>query len=135
MSDEVTPTPTAAGTDPADRYPSINVLVAGLLTFFAPFISLLAALALRNDQRNPARREQLKNWAIGSGVWLGLGVVILVIAVVSITSAGGGSCQGGINRLVPPQYNSPDGTHWVVQYQCMNGGTLTKPTHAKWLNK
>lgn len=126
-------------TDPdPGPYPSSNVAVAVVFTLFAPFVSLIVALVLLQDQQVAARRAQLKNWAIGSGLWLGAGVLIGIAVAASIAGmvggSGGGDCQGGINRLVPPNYSSQDGHHWVAEYQCNNGGTLTRPAHASWLN-
>jgi len=125
-----------------EPYPSVNVLVAVLLTLAAPFISLVAALVLMSDQRSSARRDQLKSWAIGSGVWLAIGGLIFISVVASMGGAGGpggpstsGACKGGIDRLVPPSYYSSDGHHWTVEFVCVGGGTLRRPTHAAWLNK
>ncbi len=104
---------------------------AVLLTIFMPFIALIAALMLRAQELRPARRDQLKSWAIASGAWLATGWVIAIIAFASALSAvNPSSCKGGIDQTVPPSYESSDGTHWVGTFTCMNGGTITKPVPA-----
>jgi hypothetical protein len=102
---------------------------AVLLSVIIPFIALIAALALRSQERGPKRRQFLKSWAIGSAVWLCTGWLIPLIALGSIGSAVSG-CQGGINQMVPPSYQSNDGVHWQATYACNNGGTETKPVPA-----
>jgi hypothetical protein len=102
-----------------------------LLTLFAPFIALIVALAMRAQEVRPARRDQLKNWAIASGGWLATGWVIGIIVSSSILGAVVPSgCKGGIDLTVPPSYDSTDGKHWVGTFTCMNGGTMTKPVPA-----
>ena len=104
---------------------------AVLLTIFMPFIALIAALVLRAQEVRPIRREQLKNWALASGVWLASGWLIAIIVFASALSAIGPSgCKGGIDITVPPSYESSDGKHWVGTFTCMNGGTITKPVPA-----
>ena len=118
---------------PADDgpYPREAVIGAVLLTIFMPFISLIAALALRAQEMRPARREQLKSWAIASGAWLATGWVIGIIVFASVVSAvSSPGCKGGIDLTVPPSYESSDGQHWVGTFACMNGGTTTKPVPA-----
>ncbi len=130
-----TPQPLGTPVDSPGPYPQTSVLLAVLLTLAAPFISLIAALALMQDQRIQARREQLKSWAIASGVWLVVGGVLFIAIVASI--AGGSSsagCKGGINHLDPPSYIGSTG-HWTAVYTCNNGGTLTRPAHAAWLDR
>lgn len=113
------------------RYPVEAVIGAVLLTIFMPFIALIAALVLRSQQMLPARREQLKNWAIASGAWLATGWVIGIIVFASAVSAISPSgCKGGIDQTVPPTYDSTDGKHWTGTFTCMNGGTITKPVPA-----
>src|SRR5215472_4902302 len=114
-------------------YPREAVLGAVLLTIFMPFIALIAALLLRAQELRPARREQLKNWAIASGAWLATGWVIALIVFASVLSAIGphaAGCKGGIDQAVPASYQSNDGQHWVGTFTCMNGGTITKPVPA-----
>lgn len=101
------------------------VVGAVLLSLFTPFIALIAALVLRSQEQRPKRRQFLKNWAIGSAVWLGTGWLVGIIAISS--SLGAPGCQGGIDQAVPPSYQSNDGVHWEATYTCMNGGTETKP--------
>ena len=112
-------------------YPREATIGAVLLTIFMPFITLIAALILRAQELRPARREQLKNWALASGAWLATDWVIGTIIFASALSAIGPSgCKGGIDQSVPPSYESSDGTHWVGTFTCMNGGTITKPAPA-----
>jgi len=122
------------GGDEADGPPYEGAMALGavLLSIFMPLIALIVALILRGQERIQARRRFLKNWAIGSAVWLGTGWLLALIALIVIGSsvAGAGSCQGGIDQAVPPTYDSTDGTHWTATYACMNGGTITKPVPA-----
>ncbi len=121
--------------DEAGPYPQVNVLIAVLLTLFAPFISLVAAILFMQEQRNSARRGQLKNWAIGSGVWLAVGGAIVIAGVASLSGGASGSgCKGGIDHVIPPSYVGSPG-HWIAEYRCNNGGTLTRPAHARWLDE
>src|SRR5262249_2167120 len=109
-------------------YPGEAMLGAILLTIFLPFIALILALVLRAQETRSQRREQLKNWAIASGVWLATGWVIAIVAFSSIVAAVSPSaCKGGIDITVPPSYDSTDGKHWTGTFTCMNGGTITKP--------
>jgi hypothetical protein len=98
---------------------------AVLLTAFMPFIALIAALGLRSQERGQKRRQFLKNWAIGSAIWMCTGWLIAIIAFGAVSSGVSG-CQGGIDQLVPPSYESNDGVHWQATYACMNGGTETR---------
>lgn len=102
---------------------------AVLLTVVMPVIALIVALALRSQERRPKRKQFLKNWAIGSGIWLCTGWLIPLIAFSS-ASSGLAGCKGGIDQLDPPSYQSSDGVHWQATYTCMNGGTETKPVPA-----
>jgi hypothetical protein len=116
-----------AGLHPADDSPYSTGATFGavLASIFVPFIALLAALVLRSQERRPLRRQFLRNWAIGSAVWLCTGWLIPIIAF-SAASPGASGCQGGIDQLVPPSYQSSDDVHWQATYTCMNGGTETK---------
>jgi hypothetical protein len=126
--------PQAAVNGNADPYPQTNVMLAAILTVFAPFISLVAALLLMQEQGNPVRRQQLKKWAIASGAWLVMGGLVVIAGLTSLTtSASGSACKGGIDHLTPPTYVGSPG-NWKAQYTCINGGTVTRPTHAKWLD-
>jgi hypothetical protein len=58
---------------------------AVLLSLFMPFIALIAALVLRSQEHRPQRRQFLKNWAIGSAVWLGTGWLVGIIAISSVS--------------------------------------------------
>jgi hypothetical protein len=112
-------------------YPREAMLGAVLLTIFIPFIALFAALVLRAQELRPARREQLRTWAVASGAWLATGWVIGIVVFASALSAvSPSSCKGGIDITVPPSYESSDGKHWVGTFTCMSGGTITKPVPA-----
>jgi hypothetical protein len=126
--------PTVSPATAADEYSGLHVAAAVILTLAAPVISLIAALALRADQRSQAKRRQLTTWAIGSSAWLVVYGIVLFAVASSIASSGLGGCKGGIDRLDQPSYSSSDGTHWTATYQCWNGGTTTRPAHAAWLN-
>jgi hypothetical protein len=54
---------------------------------------------------------------------------VIIIAFSAASSAISG-CQGGIDQLVPPSYQSNDGVHWQATYACNNGGTETKSVPA-----
>jgi hypothetical protein len=124
------PDPQPAGPVADDPPYSTGATVgAVLLSLVMPFIALIAALVIRSQEHGPKRRQFLKNWAIGSGVWLCTGWLIPLIALGSVGSAVSG-CQGGIDQSVPPSYQSNDGVHWQATYACMNGGTETKPAPA-----
>ena len=92
--------------DPGDAadvdYPSESKVLAGILTVFFPFISLIVALVMRSSERRPLRRASLLTWAIASAAWLAVGVVIVIIIAASASSAIShnqpstkGPCQGG----------------------------------------
>jgi hypothetical protein len=126
--------PQAADNGSADPYPQTNVMLAAILTLFAPFISLVAALLLTQEQRNPVRRQQLKKWAMASGAWLVIGGVVVIAGLTALTGgASSSACKGGIDHLTPPTYIGSPG-NWKAQYTCNNGGTVTRPAHAEWLN-
>src|SRR5262249_39350301 len=116
-----------SGEPTSDDRPYSGGLTFGavLLSLLMPVIALIAALVLRSQERGPRRRQFLKNWAIGSAVWMCTGWLIPIVAF-SAASSGLSGCQGGIDQLVPPSYQSSDGVHWQATYSCMNGGTVTK---------
>jgi hypothetical protein len=112
---------------PADAdYPSEYKLAAGLLTIVAPFVSLVAALIMRGSATNPVRRATLRTWAIVSGTWLALGLLIVIIVAESVGSAvshnrprTSGPCLGG-----PDMGSSgvPVG-HGNFRFPCADGGS------------
>lgn len=116
----------AAVVIPDEPYPNGAGFGAAVVTLFVPFIALIVALAMRSSEQRPRRREFLKTWAIASGAWLLTGWIVGVIVFASI-SASGGECQGGIDRSVFPTFTSTDNVHWTATYQCLDGGTLTRP--------
>jgi hypothetical protein len=120
------PAPQAKGQGADDiPYGTGATVGAVLLTVVMPVISLIVAIALRSQESRLKRRQFLKTWAIGSGIWLCTGWLIPLIAFSSATSGVAG-CKGGIDQSVPPSYVSSDGVHWRATYSCMNGGTETR---------
>jgi hypothetical protein len=90
-----------------------------LLTIFAPFIALVAALIMRGRETRPKRLAFLRTWAIASGAWLATGFLFVIIIAASI---GGSACRGGMDQFGLPEYSSTDGQHWTATYACVNGG-------------
>jgi hypothetical protein len=123
---DVPPTAPPPGWPIDDDYPQSTKVAAALLTLFAPFISLVVALVLRSSETKPKRRASLQTWAVASGAWLALGLVIGLIAIASVmhTVAGvhpsdRGPCQGG------PQMNA-SGTplgNGRYRFPCEFGGS------------
>jgi hypothetical protein len=114
--------PSAAG-DPAG-YDTVSKVVAVLLTVSVPFIALILALVLRASEANPVRREALRAWAIGSGAWLAVGLLIGIIAIASVASSGphvshSGPCVGG---PAPGATGQPVG-HGNYRFDCVGGGS------------
>jgi hypothetical protein len=104
------------------------VLGAAVATLVAPFISLLFALVLRSNTTEPAKRAQLKTWAIASGAVLALGAVIFLIVVASFISGGSdssGDCKGGVDLTRPPEFVSTDNQTWQRIRPCVDGGSKT----------
>lgn len=108
-----------------EPYGSEMVLGATVLTIFAPFIALVAALVMRGSETRPTRRASLKTWAIASGAWLGTGFLIAILVFASI--AGGGGCRGGMDPFGLPEYHSSDSQHWTATYPCVDGGRTSTP--------
>lgn len=122
------PQPQSPLADPAADDPPYGpgaTVGAILFSLFMPLLALIAALGLRSQERRQKRRQFLKNWAIGSAIWMCTGWLITIIAF-SAVSSGTSGCRGGIDQLVPPSYQSNDGVHWQATYACMNGGTETR---------
>jgi hypothetical protein len=85
-----------------DDYPPGAKLGAAALTVVAPFISLVAAMMIRSSQPSPIRRATLGAWAIASGVWLALGLVIVIVTFAATANTAAqvrpnpsGPCDGG----------------------------------------
>jgi hypothetical protein len=103
VTDAMPAVPGLVGDGTADAaYPSGHKVLAVVLLVIAPLISLIAALVLRSSQTNPVRRATLQAWAIASGVWLGVGALIVIIFAASVGSgvanhapSTSGPCQGG----------------------------------------
>lgn len=112
------------------------MVAAAIGTLVAPFVSLIVALVMRSSEASAKRRDQLKTWAIVSGVWLAVGAVGFLAAVGAIfgSVSGGtsGDCKGGVDRLVPPEFESSNGEDWVKVRACVDGGSVrvhVKPGH------
>src|SRR5260370_22973375 len=100
--------PPLAGPAPNDPpYGPGATVGAILLSLFMPLLALIAAVGLRSQERRQRRRQFLKNWAIGSAIWMCTGWLITIIAF-SAVSSGTSGCRGGIDQLVPPSYQSND---------------------------
>ena len=121
------PLPAAQPAAPSadEPYGSGMALGAVLLTIFAPFISLVAALIMRGSETRPSRLAFLKTWAIASAVWLGTGFLFFIIFLASLS--GGGGCRGGMDPFGLPEYSSSDGQHWTAHYPCVDGGMTSTP--------
>jgi hypothetical protein len=69
-----------------DGYPGPTIAAAVLMTLFFPLISLIAALLLLGRERNPAKRSSLRTWAIATGVWIALYVLVGIGLVIAVSS-------------------------------------------------
>ncbi len=111
--------------DDAD-YPSEYKVAAGLLTVVAPFVSLVAALIMRGSQSNPVRRATLRTWAVASGAWLAVGLLIVIVVVASA----GNSVSHNVPSTSGPCLGGPDmGSsgvsvgHGNYRFPCADGGS------------
>ncbi len=99
--------PSSDRTEAGRPYESSAVAGAVLLTIFAPFVSLVAALLLHGSERDPARKRQLGTWAAISGVYLAVGFLVGVMVFASIASGPHrntrGPCIGGPALGVPAE--------------------------------
>jgi hypothetical protein len=120
-----------AAASPGDDTPygAEMTIVAILLGFFMPFISLIVALVMRSGEQRASRRQFLKTWAIASGIWLCTGWIVALLAFSAAAGSigGGGGCKGGPDPFGLPEYTSSDGTHWTAIVPCVGGGTKTRP--------
>jgi hypothetical protein len=77
-----------AGSGPPseDAAPYNGAAVAGAVlgTLFFPLIALIAALILMGNERNPARRSQLRTWAWASGGFMVFGALLFAV-LASVT--------------------------------------------------
>ena len=122
-SDAAVVPPAPVGEEPGEAFPSWAAAGAVLATIFAPFISLIVALVMYGNEKRLGRRGFLKNWAIGSAAWLGVGVLIFIVIFAS--AGGGGGCKGGRDPFGLPSYESSDNVHWQETVACVNGGQTT----------
>jgi hypothetical protein len=127
VSQPAPPWPPAQPAGPVvdEPYGSGMTLGAVLLTIFAPFIALVAALIMRGSETRPSRLSFLKTWAIASGAWLATGFLLGILVFASV--AGGGGCHGGMDPFGLPEYRSQDGQHWTATYPCVDGGRTSTP--------
>jgi zinc-ribbon domain len=120
-----------AAAPPGDDTPygAEMTLVAILLGFAMPFVSVIVALLMRSGEQRPSRRQFLKTWAIASGAWLCTGWIVALLAFSAIAGSigGGGGCKGGPDPFGLPDYTSTDGKHWTAIVPCVGGGTKTRP--------
>ena len=114
MDPEATPQGYTAGGGPLSErseggHPFESSAVAGavLLTIFAPFVSLVAALVLHGAERDPARKRQLGTWAAVSGAYLAVGLLVGVLLFASLAPGfhrdTSGPCIGGPALGVPAE--------------------------------
>jgi drug/metabolite transporter (DMT)-like permease len=71
------------------RYNGAAVAGAVLATLLFPLIALIAALILLGNERSPQRRSQLRIWAWASGGLMLVGVLLFVLAFVTVGSGSG----------------------------------------------
>jgi len=103
-----------------------GVKVAGiLLTVFVPWLALIAALVLRMSEASAVRRASLRSWAVLSGVWLALSVLVPLIGFGVFASSvqqqvsHNGPCIGG---PAPGATGTPVG-HGNFRFDCAGGGS------------
>lgn len=88
-------------------YESSAVTGAILLTIFAPFLALVAALILHGSERDPVRKRQLGTWAAASGAYLVVGLLVGITVFASLASGfrtdTRGPCIGGPKIGVPAE--------------------------------
>jgi hypothetical protein len=103
-----------------------GVKVAGvLLTVFVPWLALIIALVLRASEASSVRRASLRSWAVLSGVWLALSVLVPLIGFgvfassVQLQVSHNGPCIGG---PAPGATGTPVG-HGNFRFDCAGGGS------------
>lgn len=118
------PTAFAQTMVPGRDYDSGVKAAGALLTVFLPFIALIAALVLRSSEQDAVRRATLRSWAVASGVWLGAGLIIVIIAAASTYRSAPhisnhGPCLGGpaIGSAGAPIGNGN------FRFNCVDGGS------------
>jgi hypothetical protein len=118
----------AEGSSPDGRpYPGAWVAAAVVATLFFPVISLIVALVLLGQEREPSRRRSLRTWALASGGFLALQILIGIILLASVSQGSGGGadpggeCRGGVRTDVSAP-ERPDGT---AVFPCEFGGSVT----------
>jgi hypothetical protein len=68
--------------DSGEPLPAVEDRPRGIATFF-PLISLIVALVLHDGERDPAKRGMLRNWALLSGGWIAVELLIGVVVFVA----------------------------------------------------
>lgn len=69
---------------PDAGYAGAAVAGAVLATLFFPLIALIAALLLQGSQPDPRKKAQLRTWAWASVVWMAFGVLLVILASLTI---------------------------------------------------
>jgi hypothetical protein len=97
-----------------------------LLTVFVPWLALIVALVLRASEASSVRRASLRTWAVLSGVWLVLGVLVPLIGFGVFASSvqqsqvsHNGPCIGG---PAPGAAGTPVG-NGNFRFDCVGGGS------------
>lgn len=116
----------AVGGEARDEdYPGSTVAAAVLATLFFPLLSLIAALFLHGRETNPAKKRSLRTWAIASGGWIVVQLLLAVLAFAAMTTTTGdetsGPCQGG-PAIGAAGEERPDGT---TVFPCEISGSAT----------
>jgi hypothetical protein len=60
-------------------YSQSRIALAVVATFFFPLISLVVALVLHQGERDPAKKGMLRNWALLSGGWIAVEILIGIV--------------------------------------------------------
>ena len=110
-------------------YPGSTIAAAVIATFFFPLVSLIVALVLHGRERDPGKKGMLRNWALASGAWIAVEILI----GLALFAAASGSVVGDSNRSGPcvggPEIGasgkdiSGNGTKFVLP--CAISGTVT----------
>jgi hypothetical protein len=123
--------PASAPTPGERAYPSSTLAAAAVATLFFPVISLIAALFLLGNERNPGKRSMLRTWAFAAAGFLVLQALVVLLAFVTFASGSAGDigidrsgpCIGGPEIGATGKDISGNGTKFVVP--CAFGGTTT----------
>ena len=97
---------------------------ATLLTIFAPFIALIAALVMLGSEQGPARRAFLRTWAWISAGLLALALIVAITVIASVAGSThnvdpSGECIGG-PMIGEPGISLGGGRY---RFPCAGGGS------------